>query len=72
MRSRLLVFDLVFVAISLFLLNEHRAATCVGAAPGGLTYAKDRQPAQAEGKNWCCPDGTTAQEVQGVVMCIVP
>ena len=48
------------------------SGTCVGSAPGGLTYAKGRQPVQAEGKNWCCPDGTTAQEVGGVVMCIMP
>jgi len=48
------------------------STTCVGAAPGGLTYSKNRQPSQAEGQNWCCPDGTTTQEVNGVVMCIVP
>src|SRR5438045_1453601 len=48
------------------------STTCVGAAPGGLTYSKNRQPSQAEGQTWCCPDGTTTQEVNGVVMCIVP
>jgi hypothetical protein len=45
---------------------------CVGDLPYGWTYARGQGPVQAEGKLWCCPGGTTAQEVEGVVMCIVP
>jgi hypothetical protein len=45
---------------------------CVGNAPGGLTYAKGQWAFGAENKLWCCPQGTSPQEVKGVPMCIVP
>ena len=47
------------------------STTCVREAPGGLTYSKGHRPAGGEGKNWCCPDGTSPQEEGGVIICIV-
>jgi hypothetical protein len=44
---------------------------CVHAAPGGLTYGRFHQPVAAFGKNWCCPDKSTAKVVGSTVMCIV-
>jgi len=45
------------------------STTCVGEAPGGLTYNKGRTPVQGIGKNWCCPDGTTAGQEGNVIIC---
>ena len=48
---------------------------CVGMAPGRLTYIKGHLPVAAFGKNWCCPDGTTAKlvgvPVVTTVVCVV-
>ena len=47
------------------------STTCVREAPGGLTYSKRHTTAAGAGKNWCCPDGTTAQQEGDVIICIV-
>jgi len=43
------------------------SGTCVGDAPGRLTYAKSSQPHQGEEHNWCCPDGTRCEDINHVM-----
>jgi len=37
-----------------------KSTKCIAAAPGGLIYGKFHQAAGGFGKDWCCPDGSTA------------
>jgi hypothetical protein len=52
-----------------------KSPKCTAAAPGGLTYGKFHHPIGGFGKNWCCPDGTSAAVDHGnpptFIICIV-
>ena len=47
------------------------STTCIGEAPGGLTYGKHHTAVAGEGKNWCCPDGTHGEDRNNVMVCVV-
>src|SRR4051812_2262536 len=45
------------------------SSKCVADAPGGLTYGKFHGKIAADGRDWCCPDGTTADATHIPVTC---